>query len=93
MDNEFYIILSEYQGENIMTINYCKQCLATKIIKSSNRFYNIKESLFLPIIFRYDLEYSSIFFDDKGFQTNILTGGYYIVFDNRGFVKKVGLSQ
>ncbi len=92
-DEEFYIILSEYQGDNIITINYCKQCIETKIIKSSDRFFNLKENLLLPIIFRYDLEYSSIFFDEKGFKTNILTGGYYIVFDNRGLVKKIGLSQ
>lgn len=92
-DNEFYIILSEYQGENMLTINYCRQCLAMKIINSSDRFYNVKGSLFLPIIFRYDLEYSSIFIDEKGFKTNILTGGYYIIFDNRGLVKRIGLSQ
>ena len=93
IDDEFYIILSEYQGENILTINYCKQCMQTKIIKSSDRFYNLKESLFVPIIFQYDLEFSSFLIDEKGFKTNILTGGYYIVFDNRGFIKRVGLSQ
>ncbi len=92
-DDEFYIRISDYQGENILTINYCRECILTKIIKISDRSYNASGNLFLPIIFGYDLEFSTLFLDERGFKTNIIAGGYYIVFDNRGRVKKTGLSQ
>lgn len=92
-DEDFYILLSDFNGETLLAVNYCRKCHEKQIIKSTDRFFKLNNGSFLPVIFKYDLEYSEFLYDEKGFKINVGMGGYFIIFNNKGEIRKLGFQQ
>lgn len=89
--NNFILLLRNLSAhERSITIIYCDKCVLKGI--PTNRFVKLENSLELPLICDYDIEYSDQLIEGgKRFTPKF--GGYTIVFSTDGVISSINFEQ
>lgn len=56
---DFYVMFSECDNEQVITLNHCKDCEIAKLIRASNRFLILNKENRLPVVFEGDKIHSN----------------------------------